>query len=359
MPLEAASDGQRQIPHPESDSSSRRTKPGIGDAAPIPPDDVDPATAVCQHSLLSDFDSIRREIDPTTSPQDAAALALLVPQTSAGEVERAMRTMSRLLGEASARWPADQELAWLHAMHCETHSGCDYDRALAHLVNIDADNAAVWVQVAGHARRRGDHAAESAALSRAANAPFHDARSGLVYMRVRPKLTGLSVRPDCLVRLESEIGTQLNAEQMRDMIASSADSAFGTPSYEGVAGCNPDLAPLPDQRRRDCEILLRRIADGDSLLEQTLGVGMLLRLNVRFFDQVALRERYRQLLWLQNAIPDAASSLQFISRAWVEGEVNFLRGVAIREGRWPPPEGWLPDSPAQRALILGQRDPDS
>ena len=98
------------------------------------------------------------------------------------------------------------------------------------------------------------------------------------------------------------------------------------------------------------------LAGGDTSIEQSVALPLLIQLAGDTADGMAYRERYRRLLYLFLVAPptlragDPASLL-------TAGEVESMRQTAIARHRWPPPAGWLPHAQGQRMLITRGRLP--
>ncbi|HET7125619.1 MAG TPA: hypothetical protein VFI26_00775, partial [Lysobacter sp.] len=91
--------------------------------------------------------------------------------------------------------------------------------------------------------------------------------------------------------------------------------------------------------------------------EQAIAVAGLLKLETDPARLVQLRERYRQLQWLQTISFNKPLPEHYATRVWSQGEVDTMQAIAIERGLWPPPPDWLPDDPRKRALILGEPPP--
>ena len=108
----------------------------------------------------------------------------------------------------------------------------------------------------------------------------------------------------------------------------------------------PALAPA---RLQSCRAVLSRLADGDTLLAQGVGVGAMLGLAEQLpaAEAAAWRERYRQHRWMMEQYAqmametDHATLLARLS----EGEVRSVQAELLRRGRWPPPADWQPRRP--------------
>ncbi len=267
---------------------------------------------------------------------------------------------SRSLQAARHRWPDDLDLAWVNLMYCNAGTGCNRAFALRHVAALDPQNAATWLNAMHEARLSQDEAAYDQALQRAADARFYDPRRGSVFLHVRPTLARLpqpnSCRSPQLMReMESELGRAATVGDYADIEANALEFAVAIPAFSALSHCKTGDPDLTERRRMNCVSLLGKIADGDTLLEQQIGLAYLLRLAGSDSQLDVLRERYRRAQWLSANLPRLTNptSYDYGVRMWSEGEVNLLRSLAIARGEWPPPADWLPQSEERRALVLG------
>lgn len=332
-----------------SAGSSRR-----GNAAAAPPSaSAAGQDQACNKAMHANFESLRRDIDPLRSPEDAIAHAMLgTMHFSADAAPNVARTTTNLLADAAKRWPGHADLAWLRAQTCQPSAGCEPDEAVAELVAADPDNAAAWLHAAAQARKRGDEAAMWEAMHRAARSSFHDGKLELVYLHVRPRLARLTAPPECLQSLSAAMNLRLDGEGFRDLVAFAAGAAMAAPWYGALGACRTHATPLSAAQRRDCIAVSSWLAQSDAVLDRMIGLHTLLPLadSERLPE---LREAYRELLWLQQMAPHTVKMPRFVARMQVQGEIEALRGIAVDRGEWPPPHDWLPSNPEQRALLLG------
>lgn len=292
-----------------------------------------------QHALLSQILSLRG------APADPG-----IDARSAGLELRAARR----------RWPDNLELAWSSVRYCSEGLGCDRETEWSHLATLDPDNGAVWMLAMGMALQRHDDAAYGQALHRAAGAKFYDSRIGTTFLHIRPLLASLPQSDECwgqenTAQLTELIGHAPSASDWADIEASSLELALGMPGLAELSGCRPQAPTMSAQRRRDCMSLLSQIAAGETLLEQNIALRWLIPLTGDGPEGMALRERYRRLLWLWTQVPRTHMAADYFSRLWADGEVAMQMEAAIAQHRWPPPPDWLPDDERSRTLIVSGR----
>jgi hypothetical protein len=188
---------------------------------------------------------------------------------------------------------------------------------------------------------------------------------GVVFLHARTMLARVPVPDSCLTPqsladLRRDVGREPTNDDRIDIMAFALESAFATTGFQGLSKCaaRPGMPPLPEAQRRQCIALLSRVAkEGDTLLEQQAATSWLLGLETDPARLAQLRERYRQLRWLQTVSFGKPLPEHYATRVWSQGEVDTMQGIAIERGLWPPPPGWLPDDPRARALILGEPPP--
>jgi hypothetical protein len=318
--------------------------------------------ATCYSDYRQNLRDFRDRLEPARNADEAVDRLMLDLLATDARVE-AWDTFGRASRAARQRWPSDVALAWLAYGRCG--DGCDRDEELRRLLSVDPDNAAAWMAAMEAARGRHDEAGFAYALQRAANAKIYDSRMGVVFLHVRTMLARAPVPDSCmtpqaLASLRRDVGREPTNDDRLDIMAFSLEAAIATPALSGIAGCAPRLGtpPLPETQRRQCNALLSRVAaQGDTLLEQQVAVGLLLRLETDPARLAALRERYRQLQWLKSVIFGKPLPEHYATRVWSQGEVATMQALAMERGLWPPPPGWLPDDPQARALITGDPSP--
>lgn len=190
-----------------------------------------------------------------------------------------------------------------------------------------------------------------------------------MFLRLRPLLARVPVPAGCLAGTAPH-GRERAAQaaDFLDTEANAWDAATALSSWAALSGCDGDRDPgLQAPLREGCRALLSRIADADTLLERRVALPLLVGLTTGQEANAALRERYRQLLWLIARMPESGTSREFIGRVWSDGEVAALRAAAEARGDWPPPPDWVPADPDARRLVPGHSpvwctmtgDPDS
>jgi hypothetical protein len=344
-------DAGRDARPPTLDARPNATAGGDGDG--------DVVCLAEQHARLR---NIRDALDPSRSAKDAFAHALLGGwmALSLRDEDAQRREEVRLEAEwqaARRRWPNDLDIAWRAANDCHAKFGCDEDKALDHLLQLDPDNASVWWLAMREAWARGDGTAYDAALAHAAAARGSDPRVGAAFLALQPLLAAAPTREACLRADDTADAAKLfghppTASDWAEIEAWSYELAGNTViSGASFLGCREsEVGHLTQRRRADCIATLSTLAGGDMLIEQTFGLPLLIQLEGDSPQGLAARERYRQLLYLFLVQPpglmarDPAAMLSM-------GELEAMRRAAIARHRWPPPADWLPGSPRLRALL--------
>lgn len=306
----------------------------------------------CHAARRREIQALRSQFNPEASPDAAVMHLLLGPLFTASEHDATTEWLD--LARAVERWPDDVELAWLAFDRCNPGVGCDRAAVVAHLQRIDGENLFAWMPSMTAAHGRGDTHAYAQAMRRAARARAADSRMGTVFLRLRPALASIPLPAVCMrapgVRnLAATLGRPVDAALMSDADAMAIDAALAIPAMQGLAGCRPERYPAPVIA--DCRRVLGRLAEGDTLLEQSLALPKLIELADDPISRSAWRERYRRLRWLERFLTEADRIDGFLWRKWAEGEVALLERHARNTGRWPPPANWLPADDRGRALL--------
>lgn len=282
---------------------------------------------------------------------------------------------TRLLGELSAASPEDADLLWFHATRCQRKHGCDAHAAGERLVAAEPGNLANWLvvlsQAANNAGTTNDDAALDGLLARAAQSRYYAQRHVDAFLRTYQSLRDLPVpascnTPDALAgrRLMQQMGVRglEGSMQSGEMALTTAIAAMTTymPSGGRIDLLCPSTESLPRARMQSCRSIAALMADGETLLDQALGLGMMVRLTEGLPEHEAAqwRERYRQHRWLMEQ-RDMAFELD-MSTAYArmtEGEARTHQAELQRQGRWPPPADWLPRDEHARSLITGSPPP--
>ena len=264
---------------------------------------------------------------------------------------------------ARRRWPRDIDIAWQAAHHCMEQFGCDEGEALDHLLELDPDNAAGWWLAMGDAWKRRDALAYDDALAHAAAARGSDARTGSVFLALRPLLAHAPIQRGCVraddaAELAKVLGRAPTEADWASVEAWSYELAGNSiASYSAFSGCRErEAGRLSTRRRENCIAALSVLGGGDTLIEQSVALPLLIQLEGNTADGLAYRERYRRMLYLQLVAAPAMMPGEPLDLLSV-GEVETMRRAAIARHRWPPPDGWLPASVRLRTLITRGRYP--
>lgn len=311
-----------------------------------------PRPSRCDLERTRQLRDLRASIDPAASPEAAithAALGLPAQSDPSGVA------LAQELAAARQRWPDNIDLAWLNLGHCDPLAACDRKAALRRLLVTDPDNAMSWIHAMGQAASDGDQAGYELALDRAAHARLYDSRIGTVFLHLQPVLFHLPVPQSCQApeppaTLQGTSPSTPGADDWAELQAHALDMALGLPSLAGLSGCSSTQKPLSQSRLDSCRRLLARIAQGDTFLEQSIALAYLIPIATDA-QSIALRERYRRLQWLQSVMPGLATPPRFTLRLAAEGEVTAFQALAMAQGKWPPPDDWLPSDERRRALI--------
>ena len=355
---------------------------------PSPP----PARASGLQAVLRErfpgLDFIRAERESTACEADVRALTLQRWEALASSGQRDHRiahalladsysrtpgTSARLLAGLAAGAPDDAELLWLHATACQPDHGCDAPGAARRMVAAAPDNLAHWLLLIGSTARYPDgekpwtsqpsnmdelgRLLDAAAQASTKYASHH----GEAFLVAYAAMEDLPVPPSCnssqlmaarrAVAQMGMSGLEVPMDSTGIAIGAATAALTYAPTHHLVQRMcqQPALAPT---RLQSCRAVLSRLADGDTLLAQSVGVGAMLGLadHLPAAEADAWRERYRQHRWLMEQY--AAQAMHFdsakILTTMAEGEVASIRAQLAQQGQWPPPVDWQPKEAGKR-----------
>jgi hypothetical protein len=295
------------------------------------------------------------ELTQAGSARDLAVAALFdVDMTTDADVLAGMARQSKRLAALAKDSPGDKLLLWLGALHCRREHQCDERAATAQALRADADNMAVWLLAVERAMARDDEVEADAMLQQAAKAPrmdFYWREQGLL---VTDAFSGLKV-PSCdpvRQQMGEAIGVDgpVGPEEIVAMFATASAVAMTMPL--GATRLCPARGSIPATRAPACRAIFGRMADGDEVLTQAIGISRMSAWARTPSEQATWRERYRNHLWLQQE--GRKLSQPAYARMMLEhGEVSFLTAMLEEQGRWPAPAGWLPEDHVLRARLEG------
>jgi hypothetical protein len=350
--------------------SGRDDGPGVRAGAKGPAATPEDDTRRCKGTRRRRLLGIQSTLDPTRSADEAfdhALLAAMLARVDHRDKDAERRETLRDQSEwqaAQRRWPGDVDIAWQAANHCQARYGCDQAGALRHLLDLEPGNAAAWMEAMRVASNQGDPVAYDDAIEHAAASTHYAHRAGSVFLRLRPLLAGTPMPGSCIgaeatADFAAGIGREPTDDDWSSVEALSMELAYGVQvAYGAFSGCRADdgqtLAP---QRRRDCIAVLSWLGDGDTLIERSIALPILIELAGDTPAGMEYRERYRRMLYLWLAVPRRGIVDGDPMRIMSTGEMEALRQSAIAQHRWPPPDDWLPDAPRQRMLVTRGRAP--
>lgn len=321
------------------------------------------AVQACNRDYRAAIGEYRDRLAPARNADEAVDRLMLDLIVAQGDGKGAFGAYGRELLLARHRWPDDLELSWLALGRCG--DGCDQNAEVRHLLTVDPDNAAAWMVAMATAHSDRDEKGFAYALQRAANAKIYDSRMGVVFLHARTLLGRVPLPDSChtpraLADLRQDVGREPIDDDFRDITAFALEAAIGLSNLRGMTMCipRPAIPSLPETQRRECSILLSRVAaHDDTILMQQAAVRGLLGLETDPARLTRLRERYRQLQWLQKVTFGQPTPEHYATRVWSLGEVNTMQAIAAERGLWPPPPDWLPNDPYARALVTGDPPP--
>ncbi len=291
----------------------------------------------------------------------------LVTKGHEKQLTRALEQQAAVSRQAFARAralaPGDPAILWLSANQCGFGESCE--AVQQELMRTQPDNAAVWLMAMGWARQRDDADAERAAFGRAVKSSRYDRHGGSAFMAVLDGYQGLQMPSTCAA---ADVQEQLQ-ELMQwgkpvtalDWVLMQASMQEGAtfPPYSGLwLKCRAsEEAPLTAALREGCLQLGSRVAEGDTLREQIVGVRLMVELTAETSQGPRWRERYRNQRWMMEQPVTLQAQVTLTPEQIATGEVQAMQEVLQRRGRWPAPDGWLPPDAEGRSLIQTGRPP--
>lgn len=299
------------------------------------------------------------------------AAALIVPLRggpASGRSSSSMAKRQAWFDQALAARPADPLVAWLYAVDCPLgESPCDRKAAIAQLLRVDGDNAAVQLLAMDVALNAGQRAAARTHLRLAARATrFHpysdDALALMLDARSAAPLPPMSAERARALGESFRLGRPATNSDLVAVHSMARWAASGVPALHGIVElCQLD-EPAPERDaalRQDCADTLALLANSEaspiypmlalpSLIESSDGA-----------EQAAWQARLRELTWLfERALPLTADPSAGVEPAvyagWIAefGELEAMRKLMQHNDLSPtPPADWLPRHPRYRALI--------
>lgn len=268
---------------------------------------------------------------------------------------------------ARAARPADPLVAWLEATGCPLALQCDADAAIARLLQVDGDNAAVQWLAINAALHGGDEITARTHLRLAANAerfqPYiNEVLQLLLEARDAAALAPMDASTATAMGTAQHFGRPTSDAEMVAVVSMAQWAAIAMPAVAGVAKlCQLDVdAPQRDAAlRQDCAGLLARAAnDGSVMVYPAVALPALIELS-EGAEQAAWQARLREFAWLYEqaapllSTPDAEAGLVGYARQMAaDGELAAMRQL-LQANHIPlaPPADWLPTAPRYRALL--------
>ena len=291
------------------------------------------------------------------------------------EFERRMewqRSESRqAFARAKTLAPDDAGIVWLAATHCG--GGAECVEAQQALLRAEPNNAAAWLMEMGWARMRDDKLAYERAFDRASASTAYDRHAGANLLAMLDSFAEVPMPRECKVPgVQSELRRDFPGEgavDVADFVQVWAVATTQFPAYGGLTkSCKPAADAKPDTARfAGCRRILEMLAAGDSMLEQSIALALLVELAGDGPDAGRWRQRYRELQWMQAQMvdmatqrPQTATALHSLTMEdYIFDEMRAMQAALQVAGRWPPPADWLPSNEGARSLILTGRPPES
>lgn len=271
---------------------------------------------------------------------------------------------------ARAVRPADPLVAWLETTGCMVpRLTCDANAALARLLQVDGDNAAVQWRAINAALDGGDEIAARTHLRLAAQASRIQPYAGELLTLLLESRNAAPLPP-----MDADTARVMGHIHQLDRPATNADvvamlsaaqwAATALPAMAGVMQlCEPDRRDPDPMLRQDCIALLAKLAADESMvIFPAIALPRLVELT-HGPQRAAWQSQLRDHTWIIEQYPSAlagGADADFPYRVAADGELEAIRhqmqdsGIPIQ-----PPAGWLPRNPRTRALVTTGHAPAS
>lgn len=279
------------------------------------------------------------------------------------QLDRQARVNGALL-RAFALAPEDAEVRWLAAVYCGNDDTCTAPRKA--LLAGEPDNMTVWLRELTWARQRGDQAGTQRAFAAAADATRFEAHLGAEQEVILAAYNDLPL-PGACATPEGQRELRSLGPRGGDDAVSMLDEALlrahsmkfqSQPAlFDLRERCKPEvLASIDARAKEQCRKIESRLATQGSWIERTVALESLAAMAGET-DEAHWRERFREILWMQEAAmhPRAQSLLR--AEDYMLDEMEAMQEALRAEGLWPAPADWLPQDERARSLILTGRPP--
>ena len=299
------------------------------------------------------------------------AAAMIVPRhydQASGQPLPSAVDPQRWFDAARAARPADPLVAWLEATDCPAAAlQCDANAAIARLLQVDGDNAAVqWLAIQA-AIDGGDGIAARTHLRLAAQAGRFEPYNAELLVLLLDARNGASLAPmDAgtarVVGITQQLGRPATNEDIVAMQSFAQWAAFALPRTAGVmqlCGSEAARSGRDAALRQDCIGLMTQVAAEESIMiYPALALPALIGLS----DGAARdswQARLREYAWLSEQavpllLPSRVSAGMDEYARWIvsDGETGAMRRLMRHHGiPLEPPAGWLPKNRRYRALV--------
>ena len=327
----------------------------------------------CERALMHAFNDRSRVLGRRPDAASQLAYALAVPFDQVPDIDRMQpselqRIMARrqlqadqALLRAAALAPEQPGVLFLAAAQCGAGAACRGVQQA--LLAAEPDNMAAWLMEMGWARLRDDQEGGRIAFEQAAQATRYDTHAD-TRLQVMVDAYGDSPLPaECSSKQEQaamrrETGMRHDFGVL-DQALLLANASRALPAYIDISRqCVPQTSEaVAEPRRAACRKILARMADGDTLIEQSIALGAMVQLLADAPEASAWRQRYREHHWMLAQMADTSVHSMMRMEDYALEEVRAYRALLEAAGRWPPPIDWLPADEHARSLFQTGRPP--
>ena len=295
------------------------------------------------------------------------------------EIAQEKARASALFERAVQAESGDPVAAWMLAT-CSADSGlaaCGSPASRERLAADAGSYAAAHLWLAQVAEATGDEAAFEAHFQAAAEAPIFSLEQDIGELIWSAWETVDFPEADAEIAQayarQVEIDPGAFVEQIVALSVTARVAAFALPAYRfpySACGLSSAAEPVPTQRRSQCLSIFTTMAENrPNLLQSIIATGAMVRMSHKGREAEVWKERVRTAWWVREMGLPLVVALstrhdQDFFETWRRnGEFQAWLELMDRNGvDIAPPDGWLPEDEAARALIEGDdaasRQPD-
>lgn len=307
-----------------------------------------------QQKIRASMYAYAKQLESSDNPRDLAVSAFL--QVSNHPDQKLTETLSvskesiALLKKAIESGPNDPTLAWLEAMDCGwMNTACDKKAALARLVKLEPDNAAVDFLLFNEAHIAGNSTAAWQALASGGNKTDFTLPLDAISKMYLDSLQGWN--SPVVIDARGYFGknakdlSPLTQDELRKAAAFGYGLAFALPAFQYYSEyCKP--APTDPAQLEACQKFTRNMATDNDVLARNIATHIGVAVFTQSPEKEAWLARREQSVWQSLQYSKLLQSIPDIDRknlrAWPGTSELDRRITLLTENNIPlsPPDGW-------------------